>query len=305
MICEIDEAVRFNDRATALKKADELLKIKPGHHRGSQGTRGIHRFRQGGRGAARPLEKFSQPWNEGGWIPWSVLAFGLAVAGVFYAIVVIQLGKTAVVIDIQDAGISVAIADKGKKIEIITGPGESKIEVESGDQELNISYAGLEDTNPALRTEVGTKAARDGLARQQQPGRKLDQESLPLIDQSEKAGPGKPGGKPPRGEPVKIATARTKGPPSRANEKPAVTPAAAPAVVPVIPVPADSFVPLFNGRDLAGWKTHPSQPGNWRVENGVLIGSGSDASHLYTDATTTATFISASKPASTSTATAV
>ena len=25
------------------------------------------------------------------------------------------------------------------------------------------------------------------------------------------------------------------------------------------------FVPLFNGKDLTGWKTHPKQPGNWRV----------------------------------------
>jgi serine/threonine protein kinase/WD40 repeat protein len=43
------------------------------------------------------------------------------------------------------------------------------------------------------------------------------------------------------------------------------------------------FVPLFNGTDLHGWKTHPSQPGNWRVQNGVLIGSGPEASHLYTE----------------------
>jgi formylglycine-generating enzyme required for sulfatase activity/serine/threonine protein kinase len=43
------------------------------------------------------------------------------------------------------------------------------------------------------------------------------------------------------------------------------------------------FVALFNGKDLTGWKTHPSQPGNWRVENGILIGSGSSLSHLYTE----------------------
>jgi hypothetical protein len=53
------------------------------------------------------------------------------------------------------------------------------------------------------------------------------------------------------------------------------------------PKPADRFVALFNGKDLQGWKTHPSQPGNWRVENGLLIGSGPPpngrASHLYTD----------------------
>ena len=41
-------------------------------------------------------------------------------------------------------------------------------------------------------------------------------------------------------------------------------------------------MPLFNGKDLSGWKTHPSQPGHWRVENGVLIGSGPDISNLYT-----------------------
>src|SRR5262249_6607228 len=37
---------------------------------------------------------------------------------------------------------------------------------------------------------------------------------------------------------------------------------------------AADFVPLFNGKDLTGWKTHPDQPGDWKVENGVLIGRG-------------------------------
>src|ERR1019366_2537629 len=44
----------------------------------------------------------------------------------------------------------------------------------------------------------------------------------------------------------------------------------------------EGFIALFNGKDKTGWMTHPSQPGNWRVENGVLVGSGSSASHLYT-----------------------
>jgi formylglycine-generating enzyme required for sulfatase activity/serine/threonine protein kinase len=43
------------------------------------------------------------------------------------------------------------------------------------------------------------------------------------------------------------------------------------------------FISLFNGRDLSGWKTHPNQPGNWRVESGVLTGSGPDVSHLFTE----------------------
>ncbi len=46
---------------------------------------------------------------------------------------------------------------------------------------------------------------------------------------------------------------------------------------------ATGFVPLFNGKDLTGWKTHLTQPGNWRVEKGVLLGSGPADSYLYTD----------------------
>ena len=47
------------------------------------------------------------------------------------------------------------------------------------------------------------------------------------------------------------------------------------------------WLPLFNGKDLTGWKTHSSQSGDWRVENGILTGSGPRAngltSHLYTE----------------------
>jgi hypothetical protein len=46
---------------------------------------------------------------------------------------------------------------------------------------------------------------------------------------------------------------------------------------------ASGFVPLFNAQNLAGWRTHPKQPGNWRVEDGILIGSGPQASHLYSE----------------------
>jgi hypothetical protein len=49
-----------------------------------------------------------------------------------------------------------------------------------------------------------------------------------------------------------------------------------------------SWTPLFNGRDLSGWKTHPDEPGDWRVENGVLVGADRPAylfseSDQYTD----------------------
>ena len=58
-------------------------------------------------------------------------------------------------------------------------------------------------------------------------------------------------------------------PPSSTNAEVAVSP--------------EGFVPLFDGKSLAGWQTHPSQPGNWRVGDGVLIGSGAGISHLYTE----------------------
>ncbi len=93
LICEIDEAVRFNDGRTALRKADELLKIKPGHHRALKVQEEFAGYGAGGAARLGPLRQFTQPWNEGGWIPWSVLAFGLAVFGVMTAVIVIWLGK--------------------------------------------------------------------------------------------------------------------------------------------------------------------------------------------------------------------
>ncbi len=50
-----------------------------------------------------------------------------------------------------------------------------------------------------------------------------------------------------------------------------------------LPRPEPGWVQLFNGKDLAGWKTHPSQPGDWRVEKGVLVGRGPKASHLFSE----------------------
>ena len=37
-------------------------------------------------------------------------------------------------------------------------------------------------------------------------------------------------------------------------------------------VPEPGWVSLFNGKDLTGWKNHPDQPGEWKIENGMLVG---------------------------------
>jgi serine/threonine protein kinase len=42
-----------------------------------------------------------------------------------------------------------------------------------------------------------------------------------------------------------------------------------------------AYVSLFNGRNLLGWKVHPSARGAWKVENGAITCTGS-ASHLFT-----------------------
>jgi hypothetical protein len=42
------------------------------------------------------------------------------------------------------------------------------------------------------------------------------------------------------------------------------------------------FVPLFNGHDLAGWKSHPDQVGDWTVKDGILHGS-TRQSYLFSE----------------------
>jgi formylglycine-generating enzyme required for sulfatase activity len=44
---------------------------------------------------------------------------------------------------------------------------------------------------------------------------------------------------------------------------------------------ANGWASLFNGKDLSGWKTHPTLPGAWRVEQGVLVAPDAH-SYLYT-----------------------
>ena len=77
LICEIDEADRLEDAQTALRKAEELLKIKPGHRRAREIQEKYSGYATEPLPESGPCSQFTKPWNEGGWIPWSVLAFGL------------------------------------------------------------------------------------------------------------------------------------------------------------------------------------------------------------------------------------
>jgi serine/threonine protein kinase len=154
LICEIDEADRLNDRPTALKKAVDLLRVKPGHHRAREIQEKYSGYGEGGAARIGVLDQFRRPLNEGGWIPWSVLAFGLAVFGVITGVFVVYLGRTAVVIDIKDPGVEVAV--KGTTL-TVTGPDKQSVKVVPGDQELTISSAGLETTTKSFTIKKGEK----------------------------------------------------------------------------------------------------------------------------------------------------
>ena len=203
--------------------------------------------------------------------------FGFAVAAAVYGLVVIQLGKTVVVINITDPDITVSIAEQGNKIEILTGPRESKIEVQPGEQELKIKYAGLEARTQKFELKKGQRRRVTVSIVNKELVATLDQQSLSLIEPSEKATSGD-------SNPAENRLGDACGNRPKERDKTSSTAGDAHSTgAPVAAHSAATFVPLFNGRDLAGWKTDPSQPGNWHVENGVLIGSGAEVSHLYTE----------------------
>jgi serine/threonine protein kinase/Leucine-rich repeat (LRR) protein len=205
LICEIDEADRLNDGRTALKKAEELLTIKPEHHRAREIQEKYSGYGDGGAARIGPLSQLTKPWSEGGWIPWSVLAFGLIVFAGMYGVMVIYLGKTAIVIDIKDPGVEVAV--KGTTL-TVTGPDKQSVKVEPGDQELKITSAGLETAARSFSLKKGeTKTVTVSIVNKEIVAR-LENQVLPLTSSHEErvSNPGANGEK----EVAKTASAQGK-----------------------------------------------------------------------------------------------
>ena len=48
-------------------------------------------------------------------------------------------------------------------------------------------------------------------------------------------------------------------------------------------VPEEGFQPLFNGKDLAGWKVHGGKMDSWGVDKGLLFTTGKGGGWLLTD----------------------
>ncbi len=45
----------------------------------------------------------------------------------------------------------------------------------------------------------------------------------------------------------------------------------------------DGWVQLFDGKTLKGWKTAPTEKGNWKVVDGAIVGRNKERSHLFSE----------------------
>jgi hypothetical protein len=91
---------------------------------------------------------------------------------------------------------------------------------------------------------------------------------------------------------AEIVLKRMEPPPGddEADFRPALAANVKPTVAPKPPAPTRAdlrqhgdWVPLFNGKDLAGWKVRAKNPGSWRVDNGILTCDGGRYGHLFTE----------------------
>jgi serine/threonine protein kinase/formylglycine-generating enzyme required for sulfatase activity len=96
---------------------------------------------------------------------------------------------------------------------------------------------------------------------------KLSQIAPPVSKGSQISPPGK--------EAEKEKTSTEKGEKKTSSEKGEEKPSP-------LSVQGDGFVPLFNGKDLSGWTTHPNWKDGWRVENGLIVWRRQDRGVLWT-----------------------
>ena len=108
LICEIDEATRFENRAVAIRKARQLLAIKPGHHRAlevlEQSTES-EQEQQEDQEKAAPVHwthHSTERARKESWIPWAALAFGLAVFAIVSGGIFVYLNRSADSQDVAD-----------------------------------------------------------------------------------------------------------------------------------------------------------------------------------------------------------
>ncbi|MAG93633.1 MAG: hypothetical protein CMJ48_07775 [Planctomycetaceae bacterium] len=164
LLVELDEAVRMRDDKAALEKADELLKIQPGHHRATQAKQqltalGLSRWWPA-RGKRRSAGKYHGTW---GLFPKSqLLAVAAIVAFATMCAVVTFVWKTEsgtveITVDesLMNEDISFALDGESFRIENF---GES-IKVMPGEQTLIVQRDGLEAATKQFTLKKNGKIA--------------------------------------------------------------------------------------------------------------------------------------------------
>lgn len=250
LLAEIDEAVRLEDGPTALKKAEALLKIKPRHRRALEIQEQFSGSGQGG--AVRIGRRFTNVWREGGWVPWSALAFGFAIFATVAGVIIWWVNGTAIVINANDPNIRVEF--QGQQA-FLTVPGKRKIGIEPGDGEFTLNYEGLETVTKRFSIKPRETKILDVSIADNKIVAAFEGEVVPPASSGAKA--------------KNVGEKPVESQPSSPTTK-----VGAPIAATHPPQSGDGFVPLFNGRDLDGWVRDPSQPGDWRVKDGILSGGG-------------------------------
>jgi hypothetical protein len=148
------EADRLEDGRTVVKTRAGQSKIEPSHPRSGAFRKKYSGYTEEGAARIGFLSQFIKPWGARGWILWSVFVFGLAVFTGMAGMVMVYLGRTAVVIDVRDPDIKVEFAAPRNWI-TITGPTEEIISVEPGDQQLKITYPGVETLTTRFDVKKG------------------------------------------------------------------------------------------------------------------------------------------------------
>ena len=146
LIAEIEEADRLNDNEALAKKADELLELKPRHHRALQIKEELKRYGRGRLWKAGGWTPDGRRIGEGSWIPWIGIAVALVAFGLtLWAVTIYLRGNNKLVkieIDEQllaDGDVTlhideetVTIAGIGETINL--EPGEYDWELTRGDE---------------------------------------------------------------------------------------------------------------------------------------------------------------------------
>jgi hypothetical protein len=154
LVREMGEVGRLEEGRTAIKTWAGQSKIEPSHLRPGPIRKKYPGEAEEGAVRIGFVSQFIKPWGARGWILLSVLVFGLAVFAGMAGMLVVYLGRTAVVIDVRDPEIKVEFTAPRNRI-TITGPKEEKIIVDPGDQQLKITYPGVESLTTRFDVKKG------------------------------------------------------------------------------------------------------------------------------------------------------